>query len=79
MSELKKVLLSVGAAAILAGVAAWTAGSPASAEQIPQFSAEGLGWIGVGGWLDPPAGTGHGPINQDPAHPFHATSTAPVR
>jgi hypothetical protein len=77
MSELKKVLLRAGAAAILAGVAAWTAASPASAQQIPQFSAEGLGWIGVGGWLDPPQGTGHGPIKQDPAHPFHGNLDGP--
>ncbi len=77
MSELKKVLLRAGAAAILAGVAAWTAASPASAQQIPQFSAEGLGWIGVGGFLDPPQGTGHGPIKQDPAHPFHGNLDGP--
>jgi hypothetical protein len=77
MSELKKVLLRAGAAAFLAGVAAWIGASPASAEQIPQFSAEGLGWIGVGGWLDPPPGTGHGPIKQDPAHPFHGNLDGP--
>jgi len=77
MSELKKVLSRAGTAAILAGVAAWTAASPASAEQIPQFSAEGLGWIGVGGFLDPPPGTGHGPIKQDPAHPFHGNLDGP--
>ena len=77
MSEFKKVLSCAGTAAILAGVAAWTAASPASAEQIPQFSAEGLGWIGVGGFLDPPPGTGHGPIKQDPAHPFHGNLDGP--
>jgi hypothetical protein len=79
MSELKKVLPCAGAAAIaaaiLAGVAA--AGSPASAEQIPQFSADGLAWISNGGWLDPPPGTGHGPIKQDPAHPFHGNLDGP--
>src|SRR5271156_5332477 len=77
MSELTRMLLCAGAAAIIAGAAAWTAASPASAEQIPQFSADGLGWIGVGGWLDPPPGTGHGPIKQDPAHPFHGNLDGP--
>ena len=77
MFELKGVLLCAGAAAIFAGIAAWAAGSPASAEQIPQFSADGLGWIGVGGFLDPPPGTGHGPIKQDPAHPFHGNLDGP--
>jgi hypothetical protein len=75
MFEFKRVLLCAGAAAIVAGVAVW--GSPASAQQIPQFSADGLAWIGVGGFLDPPPGTGHGPIKQDPAHPFHGNLDGP--
>src|SRR3981081_4522563 len=49
MSALKKVLQCAGAAAFIAGVAAWTAGTRASAEQIPQLSAPGLGWISAGG------------------------------
>jgi hypothetical protein len=77
MSELKKVLLCAGAAAIAAAILAGVAGSRASAEQIPQFSADGLAWISNGGWLDPPPGTGHGPIKQDPAHPFHGNLDGP--
>src|SRR6266436_9421439 len=77
MSALKKVLQCAGAAALIAGIAAWTAGTRASAEQIPQLSAQGLGWISAGGWLDPPPGTGHGPIKQDPAHPFHGNLDGP--
>jgi hypothetical protein len=77
MSELKKVSLCAGAAAIAAAILAGVAGSRASAEQIPQFSADGLAWISNGGWLDPPPGTGHGPIKQDPAHPFHGNLDGP--
>jgi hypothetical protein len=77
MSELKKVLRCAGAAVLFAGVAAWTVSTRASAEQIPQLSAPGLGWISNGPWLDPPPGTGHGPIKQDPAHPFHGNLDGP--
>ena len=31
----------------------------------------------MGGFLDPPAGSGHGPIKQDPAHPFHGNLDGP--
>jgi hypothetical protein len=76
MSRLSKVLRCAGAAAF-AVVAAWVASTHASAQQIPQLSAPGLGWISNGAWLDPPPGTGHGPIKQDPAHPFHGNLDGP--
>jgi hypothetical protein len=77
MLELRRVVLRTGAVALLVGIALSTASSRASAEQIPQLSGEGLGWISNGGWLDPPRGTGHGPIKQDPAHPFHGNLDGP--
>jgi hypothetical protein len=77
MVPVKKLLLCAGTAAFFAGVGAWTASTRASAEQIPQLAGPGLGWISNGGWLDPPAGTGHGPFKQDPAHPFHGNLDGP--
>jgi hypothetical protein len=77
MFSSKKVLRCAGAVALVAGATAWMAGTYASAEQIPQLSAPGLGWISNGAWLDPPPGTGHGPIKQDPAHPFHGNLDGP--
>jgi hypothetical protein len=52
---------------------------PAAAEAtaVPALAGNGLGWISVGGFLDPPPGAGHGPIRQDPAHPFHGNLDGP--
>jgi len=44
---------------------------------IPALAASGLGLISAGGFLDPPPGTGHGPIKQHPAHPFHGNLDGP--
>jgi hypothetical protein len=44
---------------------------------IPALADKGLGWISAGGYLDPPPGTGHGPIKQHPAHPFHGNLDGP--
>lgn len=44
---------------------------------IPALADKGLGWISAGGFLDPPPGTGHGPIKQHPAHPFHGNLDGP--
>ncbi len=79
---LRKLLLATATAAFGAGLAAWATGTPASAQvpakdRIPVLAADNLGWISAGGFLDPPAGTGHGPIKQDPAHPFHGNLDGP--
>jgi hypothetical protein len=43
-----------------------------SRDGIPDLASISFAWIAVGAdWLDPPAGSGHGPIRADPAHPFH--------
>lgn len=47
------------------------------AAPVPQLAGDGLAWISVGGFLDPVPGTGHGPIKQDPAHPFHGNLDGP--
>ncbi len=60
--------------ALCAGLA--FAVAPVSAEgpakdKIPDLSPAGFGWAGLAEWFDPPLGTaGHGPIKQDPDHPF---------
>jgi len=79
---LRKLLLATATAAFGAGLAAWAISTPASAQvpakdKIPVLAADNLGWISAGGFLDPPVGTGHGPIRQDPAHPFHGNLDGP--
>jgi hypothetical protein len=42
-----------------------------SANAIPQFASPDFGWqSNLEDWEDPPPGAGHGPIKNDPAHPF---------
>jgi hypothetical protein len=42
-----------------------------SAKDIPPFASANYGWqSNVEDWEDPPAGSGHGPIKNDPAYPF---------
>jgi hypothetical protein len=70
------------AAAFAMGVALWVTSIQVMAEtsatgKIPALAGNGLGWISVGGFLDPPPGTGHGPMKQDPAHPFHGNLDGP--
>jgi hypothetical protein len=69
------------AAALCAGIALATTG-PASAQapasdKIPPLASINFAWLCAGGFLDPPPGTGHGPIRQDPAHPFHGNNDGP--
>jgi hypothetical protein len=74
----------LGAAAFCAGVALLTAGASAQAptqastkDKVPQLMSKDFGWISVAGFLDPTPGSGHGPIKQDPAHPFHGNLDGP--
>ena len=80
---LRRVFLGAAAAAFGAGIALGTSarGSAQAAanDKIPQLSGSGLGWISVGGFLDPPPGTGHGPMKMDPAYPFHGNLDGPGR
>jgi hypothetical protein len=55
-------------------MAASLAASPTwaqSAKDIPQFASANFGWqSNLEDWEDPPAGSGHGPVKNDPAYPF---------
>jgi hypothetical protein len=55
-------------------------GSAALAEPtraIPDLSSADFGWqTNVAEWQDPPAGHGHGPIRNDPAHPYNSNVNA---
>jgi hypothetical protein len=74
----KKALLAIMAATFGAGFAVATTSAPASAQaKVPALASPAFGWISAGGFLDPPPGTGHGPIKQDPAHPFHGNLDGP--
>jgi hypothetical protein len=77
----EKLLLGT-VAAFCAGVALSAMTAPASAQapandKIPQLASISFAWLSAGGFLDPPAGAGHGPIKQDPAHPFHGNGDGP--
>jgi len=44
---------------------------------IPKLGSAGFGWqTNVADWQQPPAGSGHGPIKSDPAHPFNSNAEA---
>ena len=76
-------------AAIVALVAGVAAGAPARAQasaqqgepatgKIPALSSAEFAWLALGvDWLDPPAGSGRGPIRPDPAHPLHGNRDGP--
>ncbi len=53
--------------------------APAKAKQaIPALASIKFAWLAMGAdWRDPPPGSGHGPIKQDPAHPFHGNVDGP--
>ena len=77
------------AAALCAGIAVCFMSTSASAqapapakapakEAIPALASIKFAWLAVGAdWRDPPPGSGHGPIKQDPAHPFHGNVDGP--
>jgi hypothetical protein len=69
------------AAALCAGITLAASGeasaqAPAS-DSIPALASISFAWLSAGGFLDPPPGIGHGPIRQDPAHPFHGNNDGP--
>ena len=72
------VMVAFGAAIAL-GTSAPGLAQATAKDKIPQFSGSDLAWISVGGFLDPPAGAGHGPMRMDPAFPFHGNLDGPGR
>jgi hypothetical protein len=88
--ERSGALLRAGTmAALVAGIAILAAGSPAAAQApsqqqrpardaTPALASAQFAWLALGvEWLEAPAGLGHGPIRQDPAHPFHGNRDGP--
>src|SRR5215470_3674701 len=49
-----------------------------AANKIPHLASAQFAWLALGvDWLDPPAGSGRGPVRQDPAYPFHGNRDGP--
>jgi hypothetical protein len=62
----------------LAGVAAlFSVARAESGQAVPPLSSANFGWqTNVGDWQAPPPGSGHGPIKDDPSHPFTSNVAA---
>lgn len=63
----------VAAGALLAAVCGSVVFAQTAASQgaIPALGSREFAFLATGAdWMDPPAGSGHGPIKPDPAHPF---------
>ena len=57
-----------------AGAAAQAPGKDA----IPALASISFAWLAIGAdWRAPPPGSGHGPMKQDPAYPFHGNLDGP--
>jgi hypothetical protein len=57
--------------ALVAGVAVVPLAFAASPDSIPNFASKDFGWqSNLEDWQDPPPGSGHGPMREDPAYPF---------
>jgi hypothetical protein len=71
------------AAALGVGIAIVAAGTPGSAQvpskdKLPALASVEFAWLAAGvHWFEPPAGTGRGPIRQDPAFAFHSNVDGP--
>jgi len=66
-----RLLAAGGALAGLVAAALATAALAEPASSIPQLASGEYGWqSNVGDWQEPPPGLGHGPIKNDPAHPY---------
>jgi hypothetical protein len=71
------------AAALCAGLAVGALSTSAAAQTpakdaIPALASISFAWLAAGAdWRDPPAGSGHGPMKQDPAYPFHGNLDGP--
>ena len=47
-------------------------------DAIPALASISFAWLAVGAdWRAPPPGSGHGPMKQDPAYPFHGNLDGP--
>jgi hypothetical protein len=59
-------------------MAMWLANSAWAEDKVPHLASHDFAWLVLGvDWLDPPPGSGHGPIRPDPAHPLHGNRDGP--
>jgi hypothetical protein len=66
-----RLLHTAAAAALCTSVATAASAQAPASEKIPNLASINFAWLSGADWLDPPPGTpGHGPIKQDPDHPF---------
>jgi hypothetical protein len=54
-----------------------TKDAQATKEKIPELASVSFAWLSAGGFLDPPPGSGHGPIKQDPDVAFLGNNQGP--
>ena len=82
-NALESLLSGTLGATLSAAVALWATITSASAQspaqdKIPALASISFAWMAAGAdWRDPAPGSGHGPIKQDPAHPFHGNLDGP--
>jgi hypothetical protein len=82
-NALESLLSGTLGATLSAAMALWATITSASAQspaqdKIPALASISFAWIATGAdWRDPAPGSGHGPIKQDPAHPFHGNLDGP--
>src|SRR5512145_2059227 len=67
---LRRAVIAGGVAALLIGGAVF-AQNAANPTPTPALGSREFAWLAMGAdWMDPPPGSGHGPIKPDPEHPF---------
>jgi hypothetical protein len=76
---MRKRLTALLCAGAIAGAITTTASAQAPGkEKIPALGSAKFAWLATGAdWKDPPPGSGHGPMKQDPAYPFHGNLDGP--
>jgi hypothetical protein len=73
-----KALAALCAVAALGALSIGAAAQAPAKEKIPALASISFAWLAAGAdWRDPPPGSGHGPMKQDPAHPFHGNADGP--
>jgi hypothetical protein len=73
----RALALAGGLAGFVLTAAFASAALAESTKAIPNLASADFGWqSNVADWQDPPPGHGHGPIRNDPAHPFTSNAEA---
>ncbi|HEY2230713.1 MAG TPA: hypothetical protein VGI22_23840 [Xanthobacteraceae bacterium] len=72
------IAAAVCAVMALSAMSTGAAAQAPAKEKIPALASISFAWLATGAdWRDPPPGSGHGPMKQDPAHPFHSNVDGP--